>query len=64
MTTNTIMWTSRHCLGSMTKYLTIPVGRPPDRGFEHVIELEGGNLMITTPYRNPKEFKDKIEKTI
>jgi hypothetical protein len=43
----------------------LPVGRPPDRGFEHVIELEeGSNPIITTPYRNPKRFKDEIEKAI
>jgi hypothetical protein len=42
-----------------------PVGRPPDRGFEHVIELEEGSKpMITTPYRHPKRFKDEIEKAI
>jgi hypothetical protein len=42
-----------------------PVGRPPDRGFEHVIELEeGSNPIITTPYRHPKRFKDEIEKAI
>jgi hypothetical protein len=41
----------------------LPVGRPPDRGFEHVIELEEGSKpMITTPYRHPKIFKDEIEK--
>jgi hypothetical protein len=29
----------------------LPVGRPPDRGFEHIIELEEGvKPMITTPY--------------
>jgi len=40
----------------------IPVGRPPDRGFEHVIQLdEGSKLMITTPYRNLKKSKDEIE---
>jgi hypothetical protein len=43
----------------------IPPGRPPDRGFEHTIELEkGAKLVITTPYRHPKKFKDEIEKTI
>jgi hypothetical protein len=42
-----------------------PAGRPPDRGFEHVIELEEGSKpMITTPYRHPKRFKDEIEKAI
>ena len=43
----------------------IPPGRPPDRGFEHMIELEAGaTLVITTPYRHPKKFKDEIEKAI
>jgi hypothetical protein len=42
-----------------------PVGIPPDRGFEHVIELkEGSKLVITTPYRHPKRFKEEIEKAI
>jgi hypothetical protein len=42
-----------------------PVGRPPDRGFEHVIELEEWDKpMITTPYRNLKRFKEEIEKAI
>lgn len=52
----------------------IPPGRPPDRGFEHVIELEeGAKPVITTPYRHlkrytpykhPKRYKDEIEKAI
>jgi hypothetical protein len=43
----------------------IPPGRPPDRGFEHMIELEvGATLVITAPYRHPKKFKDEIEKEI
>jgi hypothetical protein len=43
----------------------IPPGRPPDRGFEHMIELEAGATpVITTPYRHPKKFKDEIEKAI
>jgi hypothetical protein len=33
----------------------IPPGKPPDRGFEHTIELEeGAKPIITTPYRHPK----------
>jgi hypothetical protein len=44
---------------------SIPLGRPPDRGFEHTIELEeGAKLMITAPYRHPWRFKDEIEKAI
>jgi hypothetical protein len=44
---------------------SIPPGRPPDRGFEHTIELEeGAKPMITTPYRHPRRFKDEIEKAI
>jgi hypothetical protein len=43
----------------------IPPGVPPDRGFEHIIELEEGEKpVITTPYRHPKKYKDKIEKLI
>jgi hypothetical protein len=43
----------------------IPPGKPPDRGFEHIIELEeGAKPVITTPYRHPKKFKDEIEKAI
>ena len=43
----------------------IPLGRPPDRGFELTIELkEGDNPMITTHYIHLKEFKDETEKTI
>jgi hypothetical protein len=43
----------------------IPLGRPPNRGFEHTIELEvGATLVITMPYRHPKRFKDEIEKEI
>jgi hypothetical protein len=43
----------------------IPPGVPPDRGFEHIIELEeGAKLVITTPYRHPKKYKDEIEKAI
>jgi hypothetical protein len=40
------------------------LGQPPDSGFEHTIELEGGKLVITTPYRHPKRYKDEIEKEI
>jgi hypothetical protein len=43
----------------------LPVGRPLDRGFEHVTELEeGANPVITTPYRHPKKFKDEIENVV
>lgn len=43
----------------------IPPWRPPNRGFEHTIELEEGDkLVITTPYKHPKKFKDEIEKEI
>lgn len=43
----------------------IPPGVPPDRGLEHVIELqEGAKPVITTPYHHSKVFKDEIEKTI
>jgi hypothetical protein len=43
----------------------IPPGVPPDRGFEHIIELEGGaKPVITTPYRHSKKYKDEIEEAI
>jgi hypothetical protein len=43
----------------------IPPGAPPDRGFEHIIELEeGAKPIITTPCRHPKKCKDEIEKAI
>jgi hypothetical protein len=53
-------------LGKHDKVFGLPLaGRPPDRGFEHVIELEEGvKLMIYTPYRYLKKFKDDIEKEI
>jgi hypothetical protein len=44
---------------------SIPPGVPPDRGFEHIIELEeGAKPVITTPYRHPKKYKYEIEKAI
>ena len=43
----------------------IPLGIPPDRGFEHIIELEeGAKPIITTPYHHPRHYKEEIEKTI
>jgi hypothetical protein len=43
----------------------LPIGRPHDRGFEHVIELEEGpKLVMTTPYKHLKRFKEEIEKEI
>ena len=43
----------------------LSAGWPPDKGFEHIIELEEGTqTVITTPYRHPKRYKDEIEKTI
>jgi hypothetical protein len=43
----------------------IPPELPPDRGFEHIIEIEEGEKpVITTPYRHPKKYKDEIEKAI
>ena len=33
----------------------IPPGRPPNRGIEHIIQLEeGANPVMITPYRHPK----------
>jgi hypothetical protein len=43
----------------------IPPGVPPNRGFEHIIELEeGAKPIIIMPYRHPKKYKDEIEKAI
>jgi hypothetical protein len=43
----------------------LPIGISPERGFDHVIEIEeGSNPIITIPYRNPKRFKNEIEKAI
>jgi hypothetical protein len=43
----------------------IPPGVPPDRGFEHIIELEAGvKPIITTPSRHPRKYKDEIKKAI
>jgi len=39
----------------------LPAGIPPDRGFDHVIEIEEGlNPIITITYRNPKRCKNEI----
>jgi hypothetical protein len=46
-------------------FRAIPPGVPPNRGFVHIIELEEEEkLVITTPYRHPKKYKDEIEKEI
>jgi hypothetical protein len=43
----------------------IQPGTPPDRGFEHTIELEArATSVITAPYRHHKRFKEEIEKAI
>ena len=43
----------------------LPTGRAPNTGFDNVIELdEGEKILITTPYRHLKKFKDDIEKAI
>ena len=40
----------------------IPLGQPPDRGFEHTIELQKSiQAVITTPYKHPKAYRDEIE---
>jgi hypothetical protein len=70
--------TTQRDLGSQQQYRTeiktllsqhqrvfgsIPPRRPPDRGFEHTIEMEeGAKLVITTPCRHPRRFKDEIKK--
>ena len=42
----------------------LPACRTPDIVFEHIIESEEGTqVVITTPYRHPKRYKDEIEKT-
>ena len=39
--------------------------QPPDRGFEHTIELEQGiQAVITNPYRHPKANRDEIKRAI
>lgn len=41
----------------------IPLGKPLERGFEHVIEIvEGAKLVIITPYHHPKRHKKKLKK--
>lgn len=46
-------------------FSAIPPSRPPDRGIEHIIELEeGAKPVMITLYRHPKKMKDEIEKTI
>jgi hypothetical protein len=46
-------------------FADIPLGVPPDRGFEHIIELEEGvQIVITNPYHHPNMCEDEIEKTI
>eukprot|EP00253_Pinus_taeda_P003924 PITA_03924 len=43
----------------------VELRQPPDRGFEHTIELEQGKqAVITTPYRHPKAYRDEIERAI
>jgi hypothetical protein len=41
------------------------LGRPPDKGFEHTIDMEeGAKPVITTPYHHPRRFKYEIEREI
>eukprot|EP00253_Pinus_taeda_P001460 PITA_01460 len=48
-----------------TLFGEIPLGQRLDRGFEHTIELEQGiQVVITTPYRHPKAYRDEIERAI
>eukprot|EP00253_Pinus_taeda_P004243 PITA_04243 len=48
-----------------TMFGEIPLVQPPDRGFEHTIELERGiQAVITTLYRHPKAYWDEIERAI
>ena len=53
----------------MSKYEKVfgdlPPRRPPDRGVEHIIELEIGTQPIKMhPYRHPKRILDEIEEAI
>lgn len=44
---------------------SLPHGRPPNRGSEHIIELEdNAKPTIITPYGHPERMKDEIKKTI
>ena len=52
-----------------TKYSKVfsdlPPSRSPNRGIEHIIELEKGTVpVMITPYQHPKRLKHVIEKTI
>jgi hypothetical protein len=43
----------------------IPPRAPPDRGFEHIIELEEEEKhVITTPYRHPKSIRMKLKRKL
>lgn len=42
----------------------IPPNILPNRGFKHIIELQGSKPVITTPYQHPKMFMEYFEKTI
>ena len=44
-------------------FINIPLGIPPHHGFEHTIELEVGvKLVITIPYRHPKNSKMRLRR--
>ena len=46
-------------------FTKIPLGRPPNRGIEHIIKLEeGAKPIMITPYRHPKRLKDEMKKNI
>ena len=43
----------------------LPLGTPPDRGMENIIELEIGKKPIKMhPYRYPKRIRDEIVEAI
>lgn len=49
----------------MDVFEDMPKGLPPQRGFEHILELEPrSKQMMITPYKNPLIYKDEIERTI
>lgn len=50
---------------NIKKNVDIPLGKPPDRGFDHLIELEEWvHIFITSPYYHPKVYKYKIKKSV
>lgn len=43
-------------------FIGIPLGLSPNKGFQHMIELEiRTKLIIITPYRHPRRLKEETE---